>query len=80
MSRLVIALVRLYQMTLSPLLGNSCRYEPSCSAYFIEAVRHHGVWKGGWLGFRRLFRCHPFHAGGYDPVPERSKTQPRSVT
>lgn len=79
MSRLVIALVRVYQLTLSPLLGNSCRFEPSCSAYFIEAVRNHGVWKGGRLGFRRLFRCHPFHAGGYDPVPERPTSQHRSV-
>lgn len=69
MSRLLIGLVRLYQISLSPLLGNSCRFEPSCSAFFIEAVRLHGAWRGGWMGLRRLFRCHPFHAGGYDPVP-----------
>jgi uncharacterized protein len=79
MSRLLIALVRLYQITLSPLLGNSCRFEPSCSAYFIEAVQHHGAWTGSRLGLRRLFRCHPFHAGGHDPVPERLNTKRRSV-
>ncbi len=69
MSRLLIGLIRLYQAWLSPLLGSSCRFEPSCSTYFIEAVQVHGTWRGGWLGVRRLFRCHPFHAGGYDPVP-----------
>ena len=69
MSRLLIGLVRLYQVGLSPLLGSSCRFEPSCSAYFIEAVQAHGAWRGGWMGLRRLFRCHPFHAGGYDPIP-----------
>jgi putative membrane protein insertion efficiency factor len=79
MSRLLIALVRLYQVTLSPLLGNSCRFEPSCSAYFIEAVQHHGAWTGSGLGLCRLLKCHPFHAGGYDPVPEGLNTKRRSV-
>ena len=79
MSGLLIVLVRLYQVTLSPLLGNSCRFEPSCSAYFIEAVQHHGAWTGGGLGLRRLLRCHPFCAGGYDQVPECLNTKRRSV-
>ena len=70
MSRMLIGLVRLYQATLSPLLGRSCRFEPSCSSYYIDAVRSHGAWTGSWLGLRRLCRCHPFHAGGYDPVPD----------
>lgn len=76
MSVIVIWLVRFYQATIGPLLGSSCRFEPSCSNYCIEAVRIHGAWRGLGLTLRRLSRCHPFHAGGYDPVPvarERSK-------
>ena len=65
----VIFLVRLYQVTLSPLLGGQCRFQPTCSHYVIEAVGRHGVWAGGWMGLRRLLRCHPFSRGGYDPVP-----------
>jgi putative membrane protein insertion efficiency factor len=76
LSRLLIGLIRLYQAWLSPLLGSSCRFEPSCSTYFIEAVQVHGTWRGGWLGVRRLFRCHPFHAGGYDPVPAGFQYKP----
>ena len=70
MSRLLIGLVRLYQAALSPLLGSSCRFEPSCSSYTIEALRRHGARMGCCLGLSRLLRCHPFHAGGYDPVPD----------
>jgi putative membrane protein insertion efficiency factor len=72
-SRLLIGLIRLYQAWLSPLLGDSCRYEPSCSAFFIEALQVHGFWRGSWMGMRRLFRCHPFRAGGYDPVPHNTR-------
>jgi putative membrane protein insertion efficiency factor len=62
-------LIRLYQLTLSPLLGTRCRFHPTCSAYTYEAVEKYGFFKGTYLGVRRLFRCHPFHAGGIDPVP-----------
>ena len=64
-----LALIRLYQLTLSPLLGRACRYHPTCSAYTHEAITRYGVLKGSYLGARRLLRCHPFHAGGVDPVP-----------
>ena len=68
-ARLVVALVRGYQYLLSPLLPASCRYHPTCSQYAVEAVRRYGALKGGVLGARRVLRCHPFHRGGYDPVP-----------
>ena len=64
-------LVRGYQVILSPLLIGSCKFHPSCSNYFLEAVREWGVIRGSWLGFRRLIRCHPFTIGGIDPVPKR---------
>ena len=62
-------LIRLYQVTLSPYLGRSCRFYPTCSNYALEAIQLHGVWRGGWLTLRRLGRCHPFHPGGFDPPP-----------
>ncbi len=69
MKRVLIALVRFYQRCISPLLPPRCIYLPTCSQYMLEAVEKYGVWKGGWLGLRRICRCHPFHQGGYDPVP-----------
>ena len=69
MTRLLIALIRLYQLTLSRFVGQCCRFYPSCSAYWIEALEKHGFLRGLWLGVRRLLRCHPFHPGGLDPVP-----------
>ena len=70
MRRLVLGLIRIYQLTLSPLFGSNCRFEPTCSAYATEAIKNFGVLKGGYLSFRRLIKCHPFHEGGYDPVPD----------
>jgi uncharacterized protein len=64
---LLILAVRCYQWTISPLLGRCCRFEPTCSVYFIEAVKKHGAIRGGLLGVRRIARCHPWNPGGYDP-------------
>jgi putative membrane protein insertion efficiency factor len=67
--RIALAMVRFYQRAISPMLPPSCRYIPSCSEYTYQAIEKYGVLHGGWLGLRRLSRCHPFHPGGYDPVP-----------
>ena len=67
--RSLAVLIRGYQLFISPLLPASCRFHPSCSQYALEAVERYGVIRGGWLGVRRLVRCHPFHPGGFDPVP-----------
>ena len=65
----LIALVRGYQVGLSPLLPSACRYYPSCSAYAVEALERHGALRGTWLAIKRIGRCHPFRPGGFDPVP-----------
>lgn len=65
---LFIALIRFYQRAISPLLPMSCRFEPTCSAYTLEAIQRFGVFVGCWRGFKRILRCNPFHPGGYDPV------------
>ncbi|TNC81888.1 MAG: membrane protein insertion efficiency factor YidD [Oleiphilus sp.] len=70
MNRIVIFLIRIYQRGISPLLGPSCRFYPSCSHYAIEALQRFGFIKGSYLTIRRLLKCHPFHEGGIDPVPE----------
>jgi uncharacterized protein len=71
MSRLLVLVIRLYQWTLSPWLGGACRFEPSCSHYAVQAVQKHGSLRGSFLALRRLLKCHPFHSGGFDPVPEK---------
>ena len=62
-------LIRVYQLAISPMLGNRCRFYPSCSEYSMEALRRHGLFRGLWLTVRRVGRCHPWHPGGFDPVP-----------
>jgi uncharacterized protein len=69
MKYVLLAVIRFYQRFISPLLGSSCRYYPSCSHYTYEAIEKYGVGKGGWMGLRRIARCHPWHPGGFDPVP-----------
>ena len=65
----LIGLVRLYQVTLSPMVGGQCRYSPTCSEFAIEALREYGPIRGSWMAVRRILRCHPLARGGYDPVP-----------
>jgi uncharacterized protein len=72
LKKLLIAFVRLYQILLSPLLGRNCRHYPTCSSYTIEAISVHGPLKGGWLGIKRISRCHPWGTSGFDPVPPKS--------
>jgi putative membrane protein insertion efficiency factor len=69
MTRVLLILIRGYQLSLSKLFAGSCRYYPSCSQYTYDAVHRYGWARGSWMGARRIARCHPFHAGGYDPVP-----------
>ena len=67
--KVLIGVITLYGLFVSPLLGTNCRFQPSCSAYGIEAITRHGALKGGWLTVRRISKCHPWGASGYDPVP-----------
>ena len=71
MKKLPIALIRFYQIFISPLCRGVCRYHPTCSQYMIEAIKTHGVIKGVWLGIKRICRCHPWGNSGYDPVPPK---------
>jgi uncharacterized protein len=79
-AKLLILLIRVYQVVLSPFVGGACRFQPSCSAYAIEAVATHGAWRGSLLAARRLSRCHPLGRAGFDPVPVREvpNLEPRS--
>ena len=78
-ARLLIMLVSGYRRGVSPLLPARCRFAPSCSAYTLQAVTEHGALRGSWLALRRLGRCHPFHPGGYDPVPPHHAGHPGPV-
>lgn len=77
MRRAVSAPIRAYRAVISPLLGPRCRFVPSCSAYAVEAIETRGIVRGLWLAARRLARCHPWHPGGYDPVPGARSALPR---
>ena len=69
MKKVLLALVKFYRVAISPSRPPCCRYIPTCSQYALEAIEKYGALKGGWLAFRRILRCNPFHKGGYDPVP-----------
>lgn len=73
LKKIFILPIRLYQLTLSPLLGSNCRYVPSCSQYMIDAIQEWGPIRGIWMGLRRISRCHPWGGHGHDPVPKRKK-------
>lgn len=78
--RLAIALpfflIKCYQWFISPLLGQTCRFHPTCSFYALDALKTHGLLIGGWLSIKRILKCHPLHAGGFDPVPEKQQQKP----
>ncbi|MBW4579671.1 MAG: membrane protein insertion efficiency factor YidD [Tildeniella nuda ZEHNDER 1965/U140] len=76
MKLLLMGLIRSYRVLLSPWLPPACRFQPTCSQYALEAVDRFGAIQGSWLAARRICRCHPFHPGGYDPVPQRTQPEP----
>jgi putative membrane protein insertion efficiency factor len=71
MKALFIFIVRIYQWVISPMLPGACRFQPTCSQYMVEALGKHGVFRGGWMGMKRIGRCHPWGGHGFDPVPEK---------
>ena len=79
LAKVALGLVRAYQKVVSPLSGGSCRYHPTCSHYTYEAIEIHGVGRGTWIGAKRIARCHPFHEGGFDPVPGSPDNRPQTV-
>lgn len=72
-AKVLILLIRFYQVVISPLIGPRCRFTPTCSAYGLEAIRTYGAVKGGWLTLKRVLKCHPLGSSGYDPVPLRTE-------
>ena len=76
MRQVLIILIKAYRYLVSPWLGSHCRFYPSCSQYALEALQEHGAVRGSWLSLRRLSRCHPWHAGGVDPVPKKEPRHP----
>jgi len=75
MKRVLIALIKAYRTCISPWLGQTCRFHPTCSRYAMEALERYGALRGSWLAFKRVLRCHPFHAGGVDPVPQQDSSK-----
>ncbi|WLD93392.1 membrane protein insertion efficiency factor YidD [Alkalihalobacillus sp. AL-G] len=73
MKYILLVLIQFYRKCISPFTPASCRFYPTCSAYGLEAIQTHGAIKGGWLTLKRILKCHPFHPGGFDPVPEKEK-------
>ena len=73
MTKIIIFLIKVYQVTLSPLLGSNCRFQPTCSQFMLEAITQHGVIEGLSLGIKRISKCHPLGPRGYDPVPEKKE-------
>lgn len=71
MRQFLIGFIKVYRLVLSPFIGQHCRFTPTCSEYAMQAIDEHGSMRGSWLAIRRLSRCHPFHAGGWDPVPQK---------
>ena len=72
LNRIFIAIIKAYQVCISPILGPHCRFSPTCSQYAIEAIQTYGIIKGAGLSLQRIFKCHPLHSGGYDPVPKKN--------
>ncbi|WP_040260408.1 membrane protein insertion efficiency factor YidD [Pseudomonas massiliensis] len=79
MRKLVLLPIQFYRYAISPLMASHCRFYPSCSCYAHEAISQHGVWRGSWLSLRRIGRCHPWNAGGFDPVPPVSTLRNNSI-
>lgn len=79
MRKLVLLPIQFYRYAISPLMASHCRFYPSCSCYAQEAITQYGVWRGGWLTIRRLGRCHPWNAGGFDPVPPAPTLRNNSI-
>lgn len=75
MKKILMSMIKFYQKAISPLTPPSCRFHPTCSHYGLEAIETHGALKGTWLAVRRISKCHPFHEGGYDPVPEKKTSK-----
>lgn len=73
MKYILVVLIQFYRKCISPFTPATCRFYPTCSSYGLEAVQKHGALKGGWLTVKRIVKCHPFHPGGFDPVPEKEK-------
>ncbi|MDQ1144651.1 putative membrane protein insertion efficiency factor [Bacillus sp. SORGH_AS 510] len=73
LKKIFISFIRFYQLVISPIKPPTCRFYPTCSHYGLEAIQRFGAFKGGWLTIKRIFKCHPFHPGGLDPVPEKEK-------